>query len=161
MLVEAVLGDYLAQLGAANYLVEIGGEIVARGVSPKTAEPWRIAIDDPNQQEERDLIQVLSLKDEAIATSGNYRKSRIDLITGERYVHSINPLTGNAVKSNVLSASVRAPDCMSADAYATALMVLPFEKSKALIERLPQIEAYWVTAFNDSVQEHFSRGWKQ
>ena len=156
-----VLGDYLAQLGAANYLVEIGGEIVAHGVSPKTAEPWRIAIDDPNQQEERDLIQVLSLKDEAIATSGNYRKSRIDSITGERYVHSINPLTGNAVKSNVLSASVRAPDCMSADAYATALMVLPFEKSKALIERLPQIEAYWVTAFNDSVQEHFSRGWKQ
>lgn len=155
-----VIGYFLSQLGAANYLVEIGGEIVAHGVSPKTAEPWRIAIDDPNQQEERDLIQVLSLKDEAIATSGNYRKSRIDSITGERYVHSINPITGNTVKSNVLSASVRAPDCMTADAYATALMVLPFEKSKALIERLPQIEAYWITSFNDSIQEHFSRGWK-
>ena len=156
-----VIGDYLSRLGAVNYLVEIGGEIVAHGVSPKTAAPWRIAIDDPNQQEERDLIQVLTLKDEAIATSGNYRKSRIDSVTGERYVHSINPLTGNAVKSNVLSASVRAANCMTADAYATALMVLPFEKSKALIERLPQIEAYWVTSFNDSIQEHFSTGWKQ
>ena len=156
-----VIGNYLSRLGATNYLVEIGGEIVAHGVSPKTAEPWRIAIDDPNQQEERDLIQVLSLKDEAIATSGNYRKSRIDSVTGERYVHSINPLTGNTVKSNVLSASVRAPNCMTADAYATALMVLPFEKSKALIERLSQIEAYWVTSLNDSIQEHFSTGWKQ
>ena len=156
-----IIGDYLSLLGATNYLVEIGGEIVAHGVSPKTTEPWRIAIDDPNQQEERDLIQVLSLKDEAIATSGNYRKSRIDSVTGERYVHSINPLTGNTVKSNVLSASVRAPNCMTADAYATALMVLPFEKSKALIEGLPQIEAYWVTSLNDSIQEHFSTGWKQ
>ena len=81
-----VIGNYLSRLGATNYLVEIGGEIVAHGVSPKTAEPWRIAIDDPNQQEERDLIQVLSLKDEAIATSGNYRKSRIDSVTRMTFI---------------------------------------------------------------------------
>lgn len=154
-----VLGNYFAQLGASNYIVEIGGEIVAHGNSPKTGSPWRIAIDDPNQKEERDLIQILSLENEAIATSGNYRKYRVDSITGERYVHSINPLTGQPVRSSVLSASVRAPDCMTADAYATALMILPLEKSKELIERLSDVEAYWITSSNDSIQEHFSKGW--
>ena len=156
-----VIGSYLSNLGASSYLVEIGGEIVAHGLSPKTGEFWRIAIDDPNQQEDRDLIQILSLENEAIATSGNYRKFRIDSLTGERYVHSINPLTGNPVRSTVLSASVRAPDCITADAFATALMVLPFNKSKDLIERLTDIEAYWVTTSNDSIQEHFSKGWKK
>ena len=156
-----VIGSYLSNLGASSYLVEIGGEIVAHGLSPKTGKFWRIAIDDPNQQEDRDLIQILSLENEAIATSGNYRKFRIDSLTGQRYVHSINPLTGNPVRSTVLSASVRAPDCITADAFATALMVLPFNKSKDLIERLTDIEAYWVTTSNDSIQEHFSKGWKK
>ena len=156
-----VIGSYLSNLGASSYLVEIGGEIVAHGLSPKTGKFWRIAIDDPNQQEDRDLIQILSLENEAIATSGNYRKFRIDSLTGQRYVHSINPLTGNPVRSTVLSASVRAPDCITADAFATALMVLPLHKGKDLIERLTDIEAYWVTTSNDSIQEYFSKGWKK
>ena len=156
-----VLAEYLSKLGSSNYLVEIGGEIVAFGNSPKTNLPWSIAIDDPKQQNERKMIQRLSLNNEAIATSGNYRKFRVDVETGERYVHSINPLTGIPVKSNVLSASVRAADCMTADAYATALMVLPLETSMELIKKLTDVEAYWITASNDSIQEYFSDGWKK
>ena len=156
-----VLAEYLSKLGSSNYLVEIGGEIVASGNSPKTNLPWSIAIDDPKQQNERKMIQRLSLNNEAIATSGNYRKFRVDVETGDRYVHSINPLTGIPVKSNVLSASVRAADCMTADAYATALMVLPLETSMELIKKLTDVEAYWITASNDSIQEYFSDGWKK
>lgn len=156
-----LLASYLELQGAADFLIEIGGEIVARGKNPKTSNPWRIAIDDPNQNEERKLIQTLILKNQAIATSGNYRKYKIDKVTGERYVHSINPLNGTAVRSTVLSASVITSDCMTADAYATALMVMPLHKSIEMIETLPNIEAYWITASQDSIKQYFSKGWNK
>lgn len=156
-----LLASYLELQGAADFLIEIGGEIVARGKNPKTSNPWRIAIDDPNQNEERKLIQTLTLKNQAIATSGNYRKYKIDKVTGERYVHSINPLNGTAVRSTVLSASVITSDCMTADAYATALMVMPLHKSIEMIETLPNIEAYWITASQDSIKQYFSKGWNK
>ncbi len=156
-----LLASYLELQGAADFLIEIGGEIVARGKNPKTSNPWQIAIDDPNQNEERKLIQTLTLKNQAIATSGNYRKYKIDKVTGELYVHSINPLNGTAVRSTVLSASVIASDCMTADAYATALMVMPLHKSIEMIETLPNIEAYWITASQDSIKQYFSKGWNE
>jgi len=156
-----LLAKYLELYGATNFLIEIGGEIVARGENPISLNPWRIAIDDPNQIKDRKLIQTLTLKDQAIATSGNYRKFKIDKITGKRYVHSINPLKGTAVKSEVLSTSVIASDCMTADAYATALMVMPLDKSMEMIESLPNIEAYWITASQDSIKEYFSKGWNK
>tara|TARA_B100000767_G_scaffold190787_1_gene178076 strand:+ start:5433 stop:6425 length:993 start_codon:yes stop_codon:yes gene_type:complete len=156
-----VLANYLSQKGSINYLVEIGGEIVAYGNSPKTGQPWSIAIDYPKQKNERRMIHRLFLNNEAIATSGNYRKFRVDVETGERYVHSINPLTGIPVKSNILSASVRAEDCMTADAYATALMILPLETGMELIKNLSDTEAYWITTSNDSIQEYFSDGWEK
>lgn len=134
--------------------------MVAAGINPISNRPWTIAIDDPLQTQSRKIIHVLSLKDEAIATSGNYRKFRVDSLTGEKYVHSINPKTGKPVKSNVLSASVKAPDCMTADAYATALMVMPFEKSKMLIEADARLEAYWILAEGDALREAYSSGWE-
>ena len=151
---------YLAQMELKNHLVEIGGELVAAGINPISNRPWTIAIDDPLQTQSRKIIHVLSLKDEAIATSGNYRKFRVDSLTGEKYVHSINPKTGKPVKSKVLSASVKAPDCMTADAYATALMVMPFEKSKVLIEADARLEAYWILAEGDALREAYSSGWE-
>jgi thiamine biosynthesis lipoprotein len=156
-----LLATYLELQGATDFLIEIGGEIVARGKNPKSSNPWRIAIDDPNQNEGRKLIQTLTLKDQAIATSGNYRKFKIDEVTGERYVHSINPLIGAAFKSTVLSASVIALDCMTADAYATALMVMPLDKSIEMIESLPNTEAYWITASQDTIKQYFSKGWNK
>ena len=152
--------EYLLQMGLKNHLVEIGGELVAAGINPKSNRAWTIAIDDPLQTEKRKIIHVLSLKDEALATSGNYRKFRIDSLTGEKYVHSINPKTGKPVKSNVLSASVKAPDCMTADAYATSLMVMPFASSKALIEADAALEAYWILAEGEQLREVYSSGWE-
>lgn len=152
--------QYLLSLGLKNHLIEIGGELVASGINPLSARPWTIAIDDPLQTESRKIIHVLSLKDKALATSGNYRKFRVDRLTGEKYVHSINPKTGKPVKSQILSASVKAPNCMTADAYATALMVIPFEASKALIESDESLEAYWILAEADQLREVYSSGWE-
>ena len=157
-----VIADFLRMKKVSSFLVEIGGEIVAQGKSPKSNALWKVAIDDPQQKEERNLIHVISLDNEALATSGNYRKYSVHQETGERWVHSINPKTGKANPSSVLSASVLAPDCMTADAYATALMVMPFEQSKALISNRPELEAYWILADSlGGVKEVFSKGFQK
>ena len=101
-----VLADFLRSKGVSSFLVEIGGEIVAQGKSPKSNALWKVAIDDPQQGDERKLIQVLSLNNQALATSGNYRKYSENEETGERWVQSINPKTGEATPSFVLSTSV-------------------------------------------------------
>ena len=154
-----IVGDFLLKSGSFDFMVEIGGEIVARGNSPKTGQAWKIAIDNPLQVGKRDFLHTLTLQDQALASSGNYRKYRIDTITGERFVHSINPLNGSALKTNILSTSVKAPDCLTADAWATALMVMPFEKGKALIENDPQLEAIWSIASEEDLQLIKSRNW--
>ena len=154
-----IVGDFLQKSGSSDFMVEIGGEIVTRGNSPKTGQAWKIAIDNPLQEGKRDFLHTLTLQDQALASSGNYRKYRIDTITGERFVHSINPLNGSALKTNILSTSVKAPDCLTADAWATALMVIPFEKGKALIENDPQLEAIWFIASEEDLQLIKSRNW--
>ena len=154
-----LISDHLRSKNISSFLVEIGGEIVAQGFSPKTKKVWRIAIDDPNQSEERKFIKLISLNNTALATSGNYRKYKINKETGKRSVHSINPKTGNSFPTEVLSASVLAETCMIADAYATALMVMPFEDSMSLIESESNLEAYWIIENEDGgVEEIVSSG---
>ena len=145
------LATMLVSLGYENFLVEVGGELFANGINPKKGIPWRVAIDHPKQEETRSFIATLPLQNQGLASSGNYRKFRTDA-SGNRYVHTINPKTGQTVQSNVLSASVLAPSTMLADAYATALMVMPYEKGKALIDSLTDVEAIWVLAVKDSVE---------
>jgi thiamine biosynthesis lipoprotein len=129
-----LIADLLVAKNSSNFLIELGGEIVTRGINLDRAKPWCVGIDDPNVTGvDRSIKRTITLTDEAMATSGNYRKFRIDSLTGERYVHTINPLTGLAVPSSVLSASVIAPDCATADAFATAFMTMPLEDSKRLI----------------------------
>ena len=154
-----LIAEYLSQLGSKHHLVEIGGEVVAKGMRPSSGEYWKIGIDNPQQTEERTLQSVLSLENQALATSGNYRKYRVDKKTGEKYVHSINPLNGKPVRSKVLSASVKASDCMTADAYATTLMVMPFERGKAMIEADPGLSAYWILAKGAGIEEVASSRW--
>ena len=154
-----LVAHYLSNLGSENHLVEIGGEVVAKGLSPTSGALWKVGIDNPQQQEERSLQAVLSLDNQALATSGNYRKYRVDEKTGQKYVHSINPLNGKPVRSKVLSASVKAPDCMTADAYATSLMVMSFEQGKALIEADPSLSAYWILAKGAGTEEVTSSRW--
>lgn len=154
-----VVGFFLRELGSIDYMVEIGGEIVASGKSPKTQESWKIAIDDPRQLEQRQFIQTIFLRDQALASSGNYRKYKLDSATGKRYVHSINPHTGAAQKTNILSTSVKAPDCLTADAWATALMVIPLEMGEELIENNPHLEALWTVADKNEFILVTSKNW--
>ena len=140
-----VIAEYLDSKKVENYLIELGGELVAKGKNLERESSWNVAIDNPQQTEaERTLQTVLALKNRAMATSGNYRKFRIDSITGNRYVHTINPLTGKAEKSNLLSASVLAENCTLADGYATAFMALGYEKSLEMLEKLDNVDVYFI-----------------
>jgi thiamine biosynthesis lipoprotein len=120
------------QFGYTNTLVEIGGELQAKGKHILKNSSWTVAIDAPDEDAaERNLLRTLTLQNQALATSGNYRKFRIDE-KGNKYVHTINPFDGTAQPSKVLSASVIASDCMTADAYATALISMPISKIETL-----------------------------
>ncbi|MDO9274646.1 MAG: FAD:protein FMN transferase [Lutibacter sp.] len=127
----------------ANYMVEIGGEIRARGQNEK-GTPWKIAIENPNTDGSRSFATVIDLKNESIATSGNYRKFKIKE-DGTKYVHTINTKTGYAKESNLLSASVISKsDCADVDGYATAFMEMGFEKSKAFLKIHPELRAFLI-----------------
>lgn len=152
-----MLSKMLKSFGYEHFLVEVGGELFASGIHPEKQQPWRVAIDHPLQEKNRDYIAKLSLQNQGLASSGNYRKFRTDAL-GNNYVHTINPKTGKTVKSNVLSSSVLAPTTMLADAYATALMAMPFDKGKALIKSLADVEALWVLAEKDSVRVVVTEG---
>lgn len=136
------LGAMLDKKGIANYLVEVGGEVLTKGENLISEKPWTVGIDDPQVEFGRQLKKVVSLKNKALASSGNYRKFRIDSITGEKYVHTINPKSGFTKNSKVLAASVVADDCATADAYATTFMAMELEDSKLLLKKHKELEAY-------------------
>jgi thiamine biosynthesis lipoprotein len=137
--------DFLREKGIENFLVEIGGEIVAEG--KKNNRKWIVGIDQPidgNFEPGAHLQAKISLKDKALATSGNYR--RFYEQDGKKYAHTIDPKTGMPVLTDLLSVTITAPDCLTADAYATACMAMGLEKSKALINSLPELEAYFISS---------------
>jgi len=139
-----VICDFLASKKITNYLVEIGGEVRGNGKNAK-GEFWRIGVDKPieNAIPGEDLKAIISLHNTALATSGNYRKIKKDK-SGEKYSHSINPKTGYPEKQNILSATIIAPTCMLADAYATACMISGLEKSIQIIENDSTLGGYFV-----------------
>jgi len=137
------IGDYLESKGITDYLIELGGEILAKGENITKGKPWVVGIETPDSDlDNRSYEATVQLKNEGLAASGNYRKFRVDSITGIKYVHTINPLTGSAEKSDVTSATVIAPTCGEADAYATSFMAMGFERSVALLNNLPGVDAY-------------------
>lgn len=126
-----------------NYLIEIGGEIRAKGINHKQI-PWRIAIEEPNFDGTRSFITAISLNNESVATSGNYRKFRLNE-AGKKYVHTINTKTGYATESNLLSASVISKtDCADVDGYATAFMAMGLEKTKAFVAKHPELKVFLI-----------------
>ncbi|MGC9373636.1 MAG: FAD:protein FMN transferase [Bacteroidales bacterium] len=142
-----IVADFLEKKGVDNYLVEIGGEVKTKGLNPKQ-KPWRIGIDKPednNMIPGKNLQAIITLTNKSLATSGNYRKFYEH--NGVKYSHTINPKTGYPVTHSLLSATVTANDCMTADAYATAFMVMGLEKAYELAIKLADIEAYFV--YND------------
>ncbi len=127
----------------ANYLIEVGGEIRCKGMSDK-GQLWNAGIESPNTDGSRSLLDVVSLSDESMATSGNYRKFKIDSL-GNKYVHTINPKTGWAVPSNLLSVSVIAKlDCADVDAYATTFMAMGKEQTLLFLGEHPELKAYLI-----------------
>jgi thiamine biosynthesis lipoprotein len=151
-----LIGDYLASNKIQNFLIELGGELLAKGVNLKKNKAWVVGIENTfSTINDRSYSKSIILKDMGMATSGNYRKFRVDSISKKRYVHTLNPLTGSAEKSDITSATVLASTCAEADAYATSFMALGFKKSVELINKLDDIEVYLTYSNHDNIQQFF------
>lgn len=141
--VDAV-GKYLETKGVNDYMVEIGGEIRCRGCNPNGIS-WRIGITNPQDDisgKQTEIEQVLELTDISLATSGNYRNYYIK--GNKKYAHTIDPRTGHPVQHNILSSTVIASDCATADAYATAFMVLGLDSAIQVLNSNPDINAFFI-----------------
>ncbi|MDP2889324.1 MAG: FAD:protein FMN transferase [Bacteroidota bacterium] len=139
-----VVCDFFKSKGIKNYLVEIGGEVRGKGTNAKDIF-WRIGIDKPsdgNMMPGNELQAIIEINNKSLATSGNYRKFFVE--DGVKYSHTIDPKTGFPARNTLLSATVVCDDAMTADAYATAFMVLGVEKSMELLPKLKDIDVYFV-----------------
>ena len=133
-----VIAEFLESKNVANYMVEIGGEIRTKGINQVKGTAWTVGIDQPNFDGTQSVLKAITLKDQAMATSGTYRKFKID-DNGNRYAHIIDAKTGYPSKSNLLSVSVIASNCMTADAYATAFQAMGMEKVKTFLKNHPEL----------------------
>ena len=139
-----VVARFLQQQGVKNFMVEIGGEIVTSGVNPQRL-PWKIGVTKPTDDSlsvKGEIQSVLNVTDLAMATSGNYRNFYYK--GGKKFAHTIDPKTGYPVQHSLLSATVLADNCATADAYATSFMVMGIEKAKGVLERHPELMAYFI-----------------
>ena len=144
-----VVARFLRSRGVTNYMVEIGGEIVTKGVNERRV-PWKIGVTKPSDDplaESQELQTLLNLTDKALATSGNYRNFYYK--DGKKYAHTIDPKTGYPIQHNILSATVIGQQCAVADAYATAFMVMGLDGAKNVLERHPELMAYFIYSDND------------
>ncbi len=150
---------FLESKNISNYLIDIGGEVKAKGTKPEGTK-WKVGIEKPAEQknDSRDLEAVAELLDLSIATSGNYRKFYEE--DGIRYSHTIDPKTGYPAKNTLLSVSVLHKSTAYADAYATALMVMGFEKAKAFVEKENDLEAFFIFSTENSFETYVTTGFK-
>lgn len=147
-----VVARYLRSKGVTNFMVEIGGEIVTSGVNSQRL-PWKIGVTKPTDDSlsvSGEIQTVLNVTDKAMATSGNYRNFYYK--GGKKFAHTIDPKTGYPVQHSILSATVIANDCATADAYATSFMVMGLEKAQQVLERHPELMAYFI--YNDEKGEN-------
>lgn len=144
--VDLVAG-FLEEKGVDAYLVDIGGEVFGRGTKPDKST-WNVGIELPaaDAMAGRQVKAIVTLQNKALSTSGNYRKYYEE--NGVRYSHTIDPATGYPVKHSLLSVSVLASDCMTADAFATVLMVKGLENSRGFLDAHQGVEAYFI--YSDS-----------
>ncbi|MEQ8627968.1 FAD:protein FMN transferase [Ekhidna sp.] len=150
-----VVAELLEEKGIENYMVEIGGEVRCRGKNDLD-KPWALGIEDPTvQSNEQKLMAIVRLKDLSLATSGNYRNYYEK--DGQIFAHIIDPRTGYSAKHNLLSASVFAPDCMTADAYATAFMVLGLEYSIEIL-KAQNLDAIFIYRSENGIESFVSEG---
>ena len=149
-----VIAQFLESKGDSNYLVEVGGELLAKG---KNADGniWRVGVDKPSEDiDTQERFQfILDLENKALATSGNYRKFYEK--DGVKYAHTINPFTGFPAQNRLLSVTVIHDNCMLADAYATAFMVMGVKQSKQFVKVHSEIEIYLVYTGKDGAWRTF------
>ncbi len=161
-----VIAGYFLSKQITNFIVEVGGEIVIHGRNTLKGKSWTIGIDNPLQKpdEDREIVATVELTDCGLATSGNYRKLWTDSLTGQKYVHTLNPKTGRPQPSNLLSATVIAPSAMLADGYATTLMALGgIEKAKDFLAQHKELKAvllYSDEAHKDKIQRYVTENFK-
>lgn len=135
-------GELLEKNGITNYMVEIGGEVLAKGKNSK-GKIWTIGINTPKEgSSTRDFEEIIQLDNKALATSGNYRNYYE--VKGEKFSHTINPKTGYTERNSLLSASIIAADCITADALATGCMSMGLESAKKMVDSLSDIEAVFI-----------------
>ena len=149
-----VIARLLERNGVKNYMVEIGGEVTMKGVNPN-GDCWRIGINKPEDETggaRNDIEEVVQLcRPGGVATSGNYRNFYVK--DGKKYAHTIDPRTGYPAEQNILSATVVANDCMTADAYATAFMAMGLEQARRTAEALPDIDYFFIYADEQGKQK--------
>ena len=153
-----MIAAFLDSKGIQSYLIDIGGEVLARRTKPG-GEKWRFAMEMPTKKDDdpHSIQAIVSLQDMAISTSGSYRKYYEE--NGKRYSHEIDPATGYPVKHSTLSVSVVAKDCLTANAYATAFMVMGVEKGKAYLKKHPKINVYFIySGYDGSLQTYYTKG---
>ncbi len=157
-----LVGNFLIDKGIKRYLVDIGGEMLSKGKKPD-GSPWKVGIEKPqdNASYGQGLKAIVALTDKAIATSGNYRK--FYEIDGIRYSHTIDPKTGYPVQHSILSVSVLADDCATADAWATAFMVSGLDRSIEILARDKSLDAYFIYSGSSSgeLKTYFTEGFKE
>lgn len=152
----------LESKGIQRYMIEIGGEISCKGFSPR-GDAWKLGINEPIEDSTgttNKIREIICVKDMAVSTSGNYRKYYYQ--NGKKYGHEIDPRTGYPTSHKLLSVTVIAPKCSTADAYATAFMVMGVVQSIHLLQKLPGIEAYFIYEdSNGKTKDIYTRGfWK-
>ena len=151
-----LVAEFVESYGIEHYMVEIGGEVRARGKNLK-GKGWSIGIDDPLvAKNERKMLAILEINDLSLATSGNYRNYYEKY--GIVYAHIIDPRTGYNKHHDLLSASVFSSDCMTADAYATGFMVMGLEESIKMVEQDPELEALLLYQENGEIKSYVSPG---
>ena len=146
-----VVGAFLETQGVEIYMVEIGGDLITKGVKPDDSK-WRIGLEKPAEHydDPQDWEFYVEMHNRAVASSGSYRRYYEE--GGQRYSHTIDPSTGYPVDHNLLSVSVFAPDAMTADGYATAFMVMGFEMAREFVEGKPSLDAYFI--FSEGPDEY-------
>ncbi len=156
-----VLGNFLESKGISNYLIDIGGEVLGKGSKPD-GQSWIVGVENPSTDSlsDRTLNAKVRLNDRALATSGSYRKYYEE--NGIRYSHTIDPSTGYPVRHSLLSVSVLAKDCATADGYATAFMVMGFERAKEFLTGQDELEAYFINdAGSGTYQTYATKGFEE
>jgi thiamine biosynthesis lipoprotein len=154
-----VVAEFIKENKITDLFVEIGGEVVASGKNLKLNKPWEIGILDPNSDYSNQTFKAyVQLEDKAMATSGNYFNYYEE--NGKKYSHTIDPSTGYTVRHELLSASVFANDCMTADAWATAFMVMGWKRAIEKLKELPQIDAFLVYTTEDGIKTFVTEGIK-